>query len=175
MSVDRQRPHHPIVELARRAVEHFVREDRLVDAVPLPAGLPERAGVFVTIRRGRALRGCIGTIEPVTSSLPQEVIRSAVLAATDDPRFAPVRPDELDELTYSVSVLEPPELVASLDDLDPSLFGVIVQSAGRRGLLLPGIEGLDTAQAQVEAARCKAGIPAGAPIELFRFRTRHFE
>jgi len=168
-------PRHPIVELAKRAVETYVQEDRIVEPIPLPPELPARAGVFVTIRRRGALRGCIGTIEPVASSLAEEVIRSALLAATEDPRFTPVRLAELSQLTYSVSVLEPAELVEGIGDLDPSRYGVIVQSGHRRGLLLPGIEGIDDPEVQVDVASRKAGIPNGAPVQLFRFRTQHFE
>ena len=193
-------PHHPTVELARRAVETFVRraassstyllrreelarravedfvsDDLVVEPIPLPDDLPERAGVFVTIRSRGALRGCIGTIEPVSASLAEEIIRSALLAATDDPRFPPVGSDELSSLTYSVSVLGQVEPAPGLSDLDPARFGVIVQSGYRRGLLLPGIEGLDTPEKQLQAARRKAGIPSGAPFETLRFETRHFE
>lgn len=166
---------HPLVRLARAAVEAFVRNDRTVEPADLPSDLPDRAGVFVTIRKDGELRGCIGTIEPVCESLAEETIRSAILAATDDPRFPTVAVAELALLSYSVSILDTLELTSGLDDLDPAVFGVVVRSGHRRGLLLPGIAGIDSAEAQVTVARRKAGIPAGAEIELYRFRTRHFE
>jgi AmmeMemoRadiSam system protein A len=165
---------HPIVELARGAVEAFVREDRLVEPSPLPDGLPDRAGVFVTLMNGGTLRGCVGSVEPTQGTLAEEVVRSALLAATDDPRFLPVRPDELEQLCYEVSVLEPPEPVESIDELDPATYGVVVESGSRRGLLLPAVQGVDTAEDQVAIARRKAGIPASAEVKLFRFRTEHF-
>jgi MEMO1 family protein len=163
-----------LVGLARLAVERHVRDGVRVDAPDLPSSLPERAGAFVTIRHGGDLRGCIGTIEPVEPDLATEIIRSAILAATEDPRFDPVRASELPSLSYSVSVLEPPAEIDSIEQLDPARFGVIVTSGGRRGLLLPDIEGIDTSDMQVEIARRKAGIRSGATVRLFRFRARQF-
>ncbi len=82
---------------------------------------------------------------------------------------------ELADLSYEVSVLETPEPVEGLADLDPARYGVIVRSGRRRGLLLPDIPGLGTPDVQVDAARRKAGIAPDSPIEILRFRTRHFE
>jgi AmmeMemoRadiSam system protein A len=163
-----------VVGLARLAVERHVRDGVRVDVPDLPLSLPSRAGAFVTIRDGKDLRGCVGTIEPVEPDLGAEIVRSAILAATEDPRFDPVRAGELPRLSYSVSVLEPPEEIDSIEQLDPARFGVIVMSGGRRGLLLPDIEGIDTPDLQVEIARRKAGIRPGSPVRLFRFRARQF-
>ena len=165
---------HAIAELARRAVETYVEEGRMLGPTSLPSGLPARAGVFVTIREGGGLRGCVGTIEPTAATLAEEVVRSAVLAATDDPRFAPVERRELPSLSYEVSVLGEPERVDGMGSLDPRAYGVIVVSGYRRGLLLPDIPGLDTAEQQVGIARRKAGIGASEPVELYRFETLHF-
>ena len=107
--------------------------------------------------------------------MAQEVIVNAISAATRDPRFAPVRADELPGLKYSVDVLSPPEPV-KLDDLDPSVYGVIVEDENgvRRGLLLPNLKGIDTATQQVEIASRKAGIPGGEAIKLWRFRADRY-
>jgi AmmeMemoRadiSam system protein A len=163
-----------VLALARRAVETYVRDRTVVADATLPPGLPERAGVFVTLRVAGDLRGCIGSIEPIEPTLTAELVRSAVLSATEDPRFAPVEAHELEQLDYSVSVLEPPEPIPGPDQLDPARYGVVVRSGLRRGLLLPNLEGVTTVAQQVDIARRKAGIPAGAPLRLFRFRTRHF-
>ncbi len=166
---------HAIAELARRAVEAYVEEGRILEPEVLPEDLPGRAGVFVTIRERGALRGCVGTIEPTVATLAEEVVRSAVLAATDDPRFQPVGRRELPWLTYEVSVLGEPERVAGLEALDPRKYGVIVVNGRRRGLLLPDIPGLDTAEQQVGIARQKAAISPKEPVELYRFQTTHYE
>ena len=82
--------------------------------------------------------------------------------------------DELDELEYSVDVLGDPERVFSLDDLDVKKYGVIVESKGRQGLLLPDLEGVDTVQQQVGIAMKKGNIPNNEPINLWRFEViRH--
>jgi AMMECR1 domain-containing protein len=78
-------------------------------------------------------------------------------------------------LEYSVDVLTLPEPVASEADLDPKKYGVIVESGGRRGLLLPDLEGVDTVQYQIEICRAKAGIPANLPVKLYRFKVKRYK
>jgi len=116
-----------------------------------------------------ALRGCIGSVHPQEPDLPREVVRNAVDAASRDPRFLPVAAEELPRLAYSVDVLTEPEPAAGLHQLDPGRFGVIVQNGRRRGLLLPAIEGVDTAEQQVAIARGKAMIEPHEPVTLWRF------
>ncbi len=166
-----------IIGLARRAVEFFVREERLLD-VPssLSATLARPAACFVSIKtNGVDLRGCIGTIEPVHKTLAEEIIANAASAATRDPRFPPVAAAELPFLRYSVDVLSVPE-PAQLEELDPKIYGVIVEdeSGLRRGLLLPDLEGVSTVDQQVSIAARKAGIPTTATLRLFRFRVERF-
>jgi len=133
-----------------------------------------RAGVFCSIKKNGQLRGCIGTIEPVRRNIAEEIIHNAIAAATDDPRFPEVRPDELRWLTYSVDVLGKPEPIEGMHQLDPKRYGVIVSSGHRRGLLLPNLEGVDTVEEQVRIARQKAGISRGENVSLQRFEVvRH--
>lgn len=169
--------HHPLVQLARAAIEAYVREHRKLSPAEAPApivGAP--AGVFVTLhsRRTGELRGCIGTIGPTEPTLAQEVINNAIAAATRDWRFYPVSPTELDDLALEVSVLYPPEPIASSAQLDPKQYGVIVQRGGRRGLLLPDIEGVDDVETQISIARQKAGIGPREPVQLYRFRVEKY-
>jgi len=141
----------------------------------LPAELTHtRAGVFVSIKKDGQLRGCIGTISPAAESVGMEIIGNAVSAASHDPRFEPVREDELEDLVYSVDVLCEPELVTSDAQLDPGRYGVIVQTGARRGLLLPDLEGIDTVAKQLEVARRKAGIGPNENVKMARFEVvRH--
>ena len=166
----------PYVALARASVEGYVRTGRPI-ARPecLPPELTERrAGVFVSLHEDGDLRGCIGTVEPATGSVADEIIRNAVAAAGEDPRFLPMRADELDALSYSVDVLFTPMPVPSLEDLDPARYGVIVSKGARRGLLLPNLDGVDSAAEQVAIAKRKAGIRADEDVELERFEVvRH--
>ncbi len=168
---------HPLVQLARAAIEAYVRDGRRVSPEEAPApitGAP--AGVFVTLhsRSTGDLRGCIGTIGPTEPTLAQEVINNAISSATRDWRFYPVSPAELDDLEIEVSVLYPPEPISSLAELNPKEYGVIVQRGGQRGLLLPDIEGVDTAEAQVRIARQKAGIGPHGAVRLYRFRVEKY-
>ena len=164
-----------IAGLARRTIEAFLRDGIVIEPpeylIPM---LMRRAGAFVSLHRRGQLRGCIGTIEPSQPSLAEEIIANAISAATRDPRFSPLQLDELDDLDVSVDVLESPESVTSMDDLDPSEYGVIVEAGTRRGLLLPDLEGVDTAEQQVRIALRKAWISAGEPHKLFRFRVTRY-
>ncbi len=163
--------------LARQVVETYVTNGVIIKAPESCSDLlSQRAGCFVSIKtRAGELRGCIGTIDPAKDTLAEEVILNAISAATLDPRFAPVREDELPGLKYSVDVLSPPELTR-LEDLDPRVYGVIVadENGLRRGLLLPGLEGIETAAQQVEIAKRKAGILPGDAIRLWRFRSERY-
>lgn len=162
--------------LARQAVETFTRESIEIKPASLLSDLLRaQAPCFVSLKTlDGDLRGCIGTIEPMKPTLAGEIITNAISAATRDPRFSEVTEDELDNLRYSVDVLMAAE-PAEMEDLDPQVFGVIVEDdEGRRGLLLPDIPGIESAQQQVEIASRKAGIPRGTPVQLSRFRVQRF-
>jgi len=167
---------HPLVQLAKDAVELYVREGLIFEVrdSDLPPEIKERAGVFVCLKIRGVLRGCIGTFHPTEPTVAHETVRNAISAATGDPRFPRVRTAELDLLEYTVDVLSPPEKVSGISELDPKRYGVIVQSGQRRGLLLPDLEGVDTVEYQVSIAMQKAGIPAGAPITLSRFEVKRY-
>lgn len=165
--------HHPLVALARKAIEACLADKPLPSAVDTP-GFHEPAGTFVSIKKMGQLRGCIGTIQPVCSTLVEEVVSNAVSAATRDPRFPPLTEDELGEITISVDVLTPPEPVSSLEELDPVRFGVVVQSGARRGILLPDLPGVDTVEQQVSIAMNKAGITQGEGVQLLRFEVNRY-
>ncbi len=167
---------HPYVRLARTAIRRFLETGRILveddDHPPAPA-----RGVFVSLHEPSdgeaALRGCVGSIRPREDTLAREIARSAVAAAVGDPRFPPLRPEELDRLDITVYILGEPEPVASLDELDPARYGVIVEGpGGRTGLLLPAIPGVDDAAAQVDIARRKALLGPDEPIRLYRFGAR---
>jgi AmmeMemoRadiSam system protein A len=155
-----------LVEIARAAVADAAhgRRDRTV-AVAAAGAFPEASGAFVTIKSHGRLRGCIGTLA-CRRPLGEEVARVAVSAATEDPRFDPLRASELDDLDIEVSVLGPLELIDPLDErsFDIGLHGLVVDQDHRRGLLLPQVAtewGWD--RETFLAQTCvKAGLPPDA-------------
>jgi AmmeMemoRadiSam system protein A len=137
---------------------------------PQPDLWTPRKGCFVSIKnRNGTLRGCIGTFLPVRNGLAEEITSNAASAATRDPRFPPMRPEELSNVRISVDVLSEPELVRPGMRLDPKVYGVIVCKDGRRGLLLPDLEGIDSVEQQVAVAAQKGGIRDTAGAEIYRF------
>jgi len=175
------------VRIARLTIENRIRERRMTKMPELAAlctGSEDRAlfdelsvssaGVFVSIKKTGDLRGCIGTIAPIASCVAEEIIRNAVSASTMDPRFDPVDADELPLLALSVDVLGTPEQVASRADLDPARWGVIVTANGRRGLLLPDLEGVDTVDEQLAIACRKGGIDMNEPFSIERFTVTRY-
>ncbi|MCL2059907.1 MAG: AmmeMemoRadiSam system protein A [Oscillospiraceae bacterium] len=181
----------PHVELAKAAIRAYVERGEKVAVTPGgvlssegsgAAGqaldfselLAERAGAFVSIKKHGALRGCIGTISPVMDSLAGEIVENAISACSRDPRFDPVAPGELGDLTVSVDVLMAPEPLGSPAELDVVRYGVIVSRGYRRGLLLPNLEGVDSVEEQLRIALSKAGIRPSEQYSMERFEVvRH--
>jgi MEMO1 family protein len=159
----------PFVDLATRAVHEIVHNGRtLPPPDPVPVPMRGRAGVFVSIKKRGQLRGCVGTFLPNEATLAHEVIANAVRSACSDPRFPAINESELDHLTVSVDVLSTPR-PCSESELDPSRYGILVESGRRRGLLLPDLEGVDSVADQIAIAKSKAGIGQAEPVLLSRF------
>ncbi|MCL1848679.1 MAG: AmmeMemoRadiSam system protein A [Clostridiales bacterium] len=172
------------IRLARHSLEEYILHGKRLKGIEdLPADLSrnlpdqltrQRAGAFVSLKIEGRLRGCIGTISPVQPTLLGEILHNAVSAAVEDPRFNPVEEKELAQLSVSVDVLGQPEPIDSMDALDVQRYGVIVSHGYKRGLLLPDLEGVDTAARQVEIAKQKAGIVPGESFQMERFEViRH--
>lgn len=164
------------VRLARETIENYLKYGKIISP---PTNLPEemvneKAGVFVSIKKFNNLRGCIGTFMPTQENIAYEIIRNAISAAVDDPRFPPVTASELNDLTISVDVLSSPEKISDISQLDPKKYGVIVSSGYKKGLLLPDLEGVDTVEEQVDIAKRKAGIYPGEPVKLSRFEVKRY-
>lgn len=172
--------HHPFVALAYQAIRMYVLErHHFKFGGELPPEMQERCGVFVSLHKSGELRGCIGTIAPQRHNLAEEIVENAISAAARDPRFPPVGAEELSLLEISVDVLTKPEIIESIEDQDPKRHGLIVQSkreAWRRGLLLPDLEAIDTAEKQLYYTRVlKAGITdPEEPVELYRFEVKRY-
>ncbi len=173
----RREKEDPHVRLARETIAQYIRNREILT---LPDWVPaemrtRRAGTFVSIHEQGQLRGCIGTTQATRGSIGQEIICNAISAATRDPRFEPIREEELPWLEIHVDVLSAPERIESTEQLDVKRYGVIVSSGGKRGLLLPDLEGVDTVEEQVAIARRKGGITDRDRIVLERFEVVRYE
>ncbi len=164
------------VRLARQTLESYVINRKTIKKSHNLSEelLKTKAGVFVSLKLDGNLRGCIGTISPTTESIADEIIQNAISAGAEDPRFYPVTEDELNRIVYSVDVLGEAEKIQSMDELNPTKYGVIVSKGNKRGLLLPNLEGIDTAEKQVSIALKKAGISPTEKYQMERFEVvRH--
>ncbi len=165
----------PLVKLAHEAIRDYIVEGRVVlPPEPLTPEMQEKAGVFVSIHENGELRGCIGTFEPARRNVAEEIIVNGISAATRDPRFSPIEEHELNKLEISVDVLTEPEAISGSEQLDPKKYGAIVQRGARRGLLLPDLEGVDTAEDQIDICRRKADISPNEKVQLFRFEVKRY-
>ncbi len=166
----------PYISLARHTIREYINKGVRPD---LPQNLPaemtqKRAATFVSLHRNGQLRGCIGTLEPCRESIASEIQHNAIAAATEDPRFLALKQYELEDLEISVDVLSPAEKIGDINGLDPKKYGVIVSAGYRRGVLLPNLAGIDSAEEQVSIARRKAGIAADEKYQIERFQViRH--
>jgi AmmeMemoRadiSam system protein A len=168
-----------LVRIARAAVLAQVH-GRLPGGAAGALPFPDAAGAFVTIKRSGELRGCLGTLT-CQLGLEAEVARCAADAASQDPRFPAVSPEELPELSLEVSVLGP------LEPIDPSdhraivigRHGLVAEQAGRRGLLLPqvAVEWGWTIEQFLRQTCVKAGLPPDAwrhGARVYRFDAEVF-
>lgn len=169
---------NPYVRLARESLTYYLETRKMLDTIPdyvTEEMKTQKRGVFVSLKKHGELRGCIGTIFPVTDCMAEEIIRNAVEAGIYDPRFREVEEEELLDIDFSVDVLTEPAL-CTRKDLDPKQYGVIVRYKGRSGLLLPDLEGVDTVEEQLAIALKKAGIDPDEPYTIEKFSViRHKE
>ena len=153
-----------LLALARSTLEaHFRGEP----APRLPSDRSEAFGepraLFVTLRKGEALRGCIGTLAP-EGDLSRTVPRFALRAAFEDPRFPGLAADELPKCTLEISVLTPPRPLDDPEEIVIGRDGLILEVGGCRALLLPQVAtewGFDRPTFLGELSR-KAGLPPDA-------------
>ncbi len=184
-----------IADFAKQAVERYIKKGEIISP---SADLPEKflkrkSGVFVTIMKGKELRGCIGTCLPTRKNIAEEIVFNAIAAAKEDYRFDPIEEKELPHLSYTVYLLNEPEPIENSKELDPKKFGIIVKtvpfpsSTGidvlfsghprvKSGLLLPDLEGVDTVKEQISIACQKAGIdPIKEKIIIYKFTVEKYQ
>jgi AmmeMemoRadiSam system protein A len=161
------------LKLARQALEHYFKTGGHLHA-PIKAGtLKEKRGAFVTLTVAGDLRGCVGYPLPV-KPLDETIIEMAVAAASQDTRFEPMAPEDMDRLRIEISVLGLPEPAASPTEVEVGRHGIIVSKGFNKGLLLPQVpveHGWDR-ETYLRHGCLKAGLSPeewmkGAKIEVF--------
>lgn len=180
-----------IVKLARRAVETYLTKGHIIKTpIDAPQKLKEQCGVFVTINtaqgKSHQLRGCIGFPHP-TTMLAQAIIESSINSATQDPRFMPIKAEELDQVVFEVSVLTPPEIVEVenpqdyCSKIEVGRDGLIVEHTFCKGLLLPQVPVELNWDEETFLCECcvKAGLPPDSWLlkgtKVYRFQAIIFE
>ncbi len=172
---------NPHNSLAKKAVETFIEKQEFIS---FPKNTPkkllnQKKGVFVTIEKNGNLRACIGTYLPTQKNIAEEIIQNAVSAATEDYRFGPIKKEELSELRYTVYLLEQPQLIDNIRELNPKKYGIIVKTVGlplKSALLLPGLRGIDTIEKQISVACQKGEInPNIEKLAIYKFSVRKFK
>lgn len=161
-----------LVRLARNTINTYAKYGDIYEPniEELTSWLPEKAGVFVSIKKYGQLRGCIGTLMPVTDNVVEEISRNAIEAGFKDPRFSPIKKEELKDLSISVDVLGEAERVMDKSTLDPKMYGVIVSAGEKVGVLLPMLDGVNTIEEQLDIAKNKAGILDDEEFEIEKFK-----
>ena len=162
-----------LLRLAREAIAHYLHNREILPFTSDDPALRVESGVFVSLHKAGALRGCIGYIVS-HNPVYQTVIDAAVSAAFNDPRFNPLRADELDSLDIEISLLSPPVEVSDPEEIKVGRDGLIITEGHYRGLLLPQVAteyGWDRETFLAHTCN-KAGLPSdawkhGALIERF--------
>ena len=159
-----RRQQERLLSVARSAIEEHVRTGRRLEVKESDPDLLRPGAAFVTLRKGGTLRGCIGILE-ASAPLIETVRDRAIMAATHDPRFPAVQPDELSQLEVEVSVLSPLRRVQSADEIDISKHGIVAQAGTRSGVFLPQVAeetGWSRDVLLAHLCRDKAGLSADA-------------
>lgn len=162
-----------LLAIARRAIRERVRGLRSTGGPSRDLALEAVGAAFVTIHQRGQLRGCIGYVDPV-KPLTEVVAHCAAAAATGDPRFPPVSPEELTSLEIEVSVLSPLRRIADPSEVEVGTHGLYISQSGRHGLLLPQVasELRWDRETFLRQTCVKAGLPGdawkhGAEIQIF--------
>jgi AmmeMemoRadiSam system protein A len=170
-----------MLDIAREVISDAVMDDDDFSHENIaPVSFSDHSGIFVTIHVKGELRGCIGSLDP---DLPpvEALIYAAKAASTRDYRFNPIRPDELPDLTFDITVLEPRERISSPGQIVIGEHGLYFQLGGGKGILLPQVAGeRDWTPIQFLEAVCrKAGLPSDSwrdpHAEIYRFRATLIE
>jgi len=152
-----------LLDIARKAIETHVRSGQKYVEPREEKALNVRSGCFVTIKQGGQLRGCIGNFQ---SELPlfREVVEMAVASATKDPRFYPMKEEDLTDFDLEISVLSPLKKIEDIEEIEVGKHGIYLEKGYYRGVLLPQVAteyGWDR-DTFLKQTCLKAGLPTDA-------------
>ena len=151
-----------LLALARNTLETYLQDGSIPEHETDDPVLTRRSGVFVTLKQQGELRGCIGHTR-ADQPLFQVVQQMVVAAATEDPRFPSLIPEELADVTVEISVLSPFRRLTDVEQIQVGTHGLMIFKEGRQGLLLPQVpveNGWDREEF-LENLCLKAGLPGG--------------
>ena len=167
-----------LLEIARRSVEGYLKDGKVPTFVVPEPELREERAAFVTLTKQGRLRGCIGYTDP-TLPLYQTVASCAVSAAFSDPRFSPLRKEELSQIRIEISILTPLKKIEDISEIQVGRDGLFIKKGACRGLLLPQVatEGGWDKEGFLQQTCCKASLPADAwkeGAEIYTFSAEIF-
>lgn len=128
-----------LLKISRESLEVYILRGEILDFEITVKELEENNGAFVTLRKDKELRGCIGQIISDNKPLWQVARNMAIAAGTEDPRFLPVNKKELEFLNYEISVLSAPKRCNDWRDIELGKHGVIISKGTRNGVFLPQV------------------------------------
>lgn len=162
-----------LLALAREAIQYYLETDKHLKVKTEPGLLQEKRGAFVTLKKENNLRGCIGYPLP-HKPLYQTIIEAAILAATQDTRFPPMKSAEMEHIKIEISVLTLPEKIKDISHITIGQHGIIITQGLHRGLLLPQVPvewdwDLETylAHGCLKAGLSEDAWKKGAEIQIF--------
>jgi len=161
-----------LLVIARKAITEYVTSGKAPEIEIKNPKFKTDGAVFVTLKKNGNLRGCIGNIQPIMP-LYQSVIKNAVAASSSDPRFPPMKKEELKDIDIEISILSPLKPLKDVKDIQPGKHGLVIIKGVHSGILLPQVAtefGWDR-ETFLEQVCMKAGLPRGSwkDAELFSF------
>ena len=162
-----------VINFVKKITEKYLKEGERINPSNAPKNLKNnRKGVFVTIKNSGKLRGCIGTINP-SKDLADTLI-SCTISACNDPRMKPINKEEFPNLSYEVSLINPVERLEKNERTNPEKEGIVVKESGKVGVLLPGLNNVNSFEKQLKIAKRKAGIKPKENCKIYKFTTQKY-
>jgi AmmeMemoRadiSam system protein A len=168
-----------LLDIAKNAIAAKINNKDMPELTVDSGTIKEKRGAFVTLKKRGQLRGCIGYIKAI-KPLGETVQEMAVAAAFHDPRFPSLKPDEVRDLTFEISVLSPLKRIKDINEIEVGKHGLYIVRGYKSGLLLPqvAVEYEWDRESFLQETCCKAGLPPQAwmdkETEIYIFSADYF-